>query len=144
MALTETRSKVKLKNKTQINGNKSIQRESCDDNTVDEKVWYLVFTAITVLSFGTRLYKISEPNHVWYVWMYVSSDSLVKNYSSGVSVGMRHILAKWAVGISTIRSFSMCTRPWARYLSEYSLTAISSWIVLKLDANRFGRLYDRI
>ncbi|XP_065206014.1 protein O-mannosyl-transferase 2 [Planococcus citri] len=30
----------------------------------DDKLWWMMFTAVVVLSFGSRLYKVSEPDHV--------------------------------------------------------------------------------
>lgn len=29
--------------------------------------WWFYFSLVTIVAFATRLYKISEPNHVWYV-----------------------------------------------------------------------------
>lgn len=69
MALTESKSKVKLKKKSfldKISGHKTNGKQSVDDSAGDDFVWYLAFISITVLAFGTRLYKITEPNHVWY------------------------------------------------------------------------------
>lgn len=66
MTLNDNKSKVKLKNKQQSGGNKTNESGSKDDNTSEDLIWYSVFAVITLLAFGTRLYKISEPNHVWY------------------------------------------------------------------------------
>jgi len=32
-----------------------------------DSLWWMTLIVITVLSFGTRLYKVHEPDHVWYV-----------------------------------------------------------------------------
>jgi len=32
--------------------------------------WWIVLIILTVLSFGTRLYKVDEPDHVWYVLIF--------------------------------------------------------------------------
>lgn len=32
--------------------------------------WWIVLILLTVLSFGTRLHKVDEPDHVWYVLLF--------------------------------------------------------------------------
>jgi len=68
MALTESKSKVKLKNKSQLNHsiNKNIDCNDLIDNKSATN-WWIIFILIVIISFATRLYKISEPNHVWFV-----------------------------------------------------------------------------
>lgn len=72
MALIESKSKVKLKNKSQLNQSIYRKSESNDcNNLIDSKSdtnWWIIFSLIIIISFTTRLYKISEPNHVWYAF----------------------------------------------------------------------------
>ena len=35
--------------------------------TSDESLWWGLFVFLTILAVATRLYKIEEPDHVWYV-----------------------------------------------------------------------------
>ncbi len=73
MALTESKSKVKLKNKSQLNQSVNTLNQIIKNNDlslIDNKSvtnWWIVFIIIIVISFTTRFHKISEPNHVWYV-----------------------------------------------------------------------------
>lgn len=29
--------------------------------------WWILLVVVTIISFGTRLHKVDEPDHVWYV-----------------------------------------------------------------------------
>lgn len=66
------------------------------------------------LSFSTRLYKITEPPHVWWVQVFckhmhmiLSICALVLTWRlfSGVSAGMRRTLERWEATTSTGPSF---------------------------------------
>ena len=38
-----------------------------DQNNDDVRyIWWAAFALVTLFAFGTRFYKISEPDHVWY------------------------------------------------------------------------------
>ncbi|XP_054161433.1 protein O-mannosyl-transferase 2-like [Oppia nitens] len=68
MPTTESKTANRVKNsKTKSQTTSDTKKLSNDDDRrlIDEDIaWYLAFATITVLAFGTRLWKISEPNHV--------------------------------------------------------------------------------
>lgn len=58
--------------------------------------WWILLLLLTVFSFGTRLHKVDEPDHVWYVLLLFSNITII--YCLNYLVGMKHILEKWEVG----------------------------------------------
>lgn len=86
-------------------------------NTSEEPSCRLLLLMVVMgLSFSTRLYKITEPPHVWWVnvfCMYVCgfcpSYCIICHTRAllGVSAGMRHTLGRWEAITSTGPSFLM-------------------------------------
>lgn len=72
----------------------------------------LLMMLVVGLSFSTRLYKITEPPHVWWVdFVHFSVPFYYLCFYMmtcfGVSAGTRHTLERWGATTSTGPSFSM-------------------------------------
>lgn len=86
----------------------------------------LLLIVLTGLSFATRLYKITEPPHVWWVTLLPSSMftrhfGIFQYWLLCVSAGMKLTLGRWEATTSTEPSFLMCTlllEKWAGFLSK--------------------------
>ena len=89
-----------------------------DENTR----WWACLALITIAAFASRLYKIEQPNHVWYVAFSRYCDVQV-SYDSihNITAGTRHTLARWVVGTSIILSSSTYIHHLARYIHNILL-----------------------